>query len=555
MPTLTSQEIKNKLSSSFEGDLEFDTKTLTDHSRDASLFEVTPMLVAYPKNASDVSRLVRFVNENKSIDETLSLTGRSGGTCMSGGSLNTSIIVDFSRHMGKIISVNTEKGIVEPGCFYRDFEKETLKVDRILPSYTASKEICAIGGMVGNNSGGEKTIKYGKTERYVREQKVVFSDGNLYTVKPLAQEELNAKMSQGDFEGSLYKNLYTLINNNYETIRKAKPTVSKNSAGYYLWNVWNKETGLFDLNKLIVGSQGTLGITTEVTLGLVPVQKHTNVLAVFMPGIERLGDIVNDVLPFGPDSLESYDDASMKLAVKFFFDFFKQMGFWNALKLGLRFIPEAWMMLTGGVPKLILLVECSDTSEQAATVKLQAIEKIIHERYGYKTHIGTSDADEAKYWKIRRESFNLLRKHVKGKRTAPFIDDIIVKPPYLPEFLPKIQALLEEEKLVYTIAGHAGDGNFHIIPLMDLNNLFSADIILDLSDKVYALVKEYGGSITAEHNDGIIRTPYLPLMYGDEVVHLFQKTKDIFDPQNIFNPGKKVGGTKDNIRNSIIKKN
>ena len=175
--------------------------------------------------------------------------------------------------------------------------------------------------------------------------------------------------------------------------------------------------------------------------------------------------------------------------------------------------------------------------------------KIAH--YGYPVHITSSSKEAEKYWKIRRESFNLLRKHTKGKKTAPFIDDIIVKPEYLPEFIPKVQKMLDEYKLIYTIAGHPGNGNFHIIPLMDLTSPISADVILDLSKKIYTLVHEYHGSITAEHNDGIIRTPYLLQMYGPEVVKLFVETKNIFDPHNIFNPGKKVGGTFDDIRSSI----
>jgi FAD/FMN-containing dehydrogenase len=170
-------------------------------------------------------------------------------------------------------------------------------------------------------------------------------------------------------------------------------------------------------------------------------------------------------------------------------------------------------------------------------------------------HIARSSEEAEKYWRIRHESFNLLRKHVKGKRTAPFIDDIIVKPEYLPEFLPKIKALLDEYKLDYTVQGHLGNGNFHLIPLMDLNSPFSADLILELSKKVYTLVHEYKGSITAEHNDGIIRTPYLLQQYGESIVGLFQQTKDAFDPKNIFNPGKKVGGTFEDIKKAIRKDN
>ena len=334
----------------------------------------------------------------------------------------------------------------------------------------------------------------------------------------------------------------------------AKPAVSKNSAGYYLWNVYDKTTGTFDLCQLIVGSQGTLGLVTEITFKLIPTQPYSNILVVFLPSLAQVSKLVTEILPFKPDSLETYDDKSMILAVRFFFDFFKQLGVRRALKLGFSFLPETWMMLIGGVPKLILMVEFTGETEASVKEQLIAVEKHIA-HFGYHTHIARSSAEAEKYWRIRHESFNLLRKHTKNKRTAPFIDDIIVKPEHLPEFMPKIKALLDEYKLDYTVQGHLGNGNFHIIPLMDLNSPFSADTILELSKKVYDLVLQYKGSITAEHNDGIIRTPYLLQQFGHPVVELFEKTKDIFDPHNIFNPGKKVRGTFDDIRRAIKKKN
>jgi FAD/FMN-containing dehydrogenase len=153
--------------------------------------------------------------------------------------------------------------LMQPGVFYRDFEAETLKRNRIMPTYTASKNICAVGGMFGNNAGGEKSIKYGKMENFILETRMIFSDGNEYVVKPLNQQELETKMSQGDFEGGIYKSLFDTLDKNYDAIKNAKPKVSKNSAGYYLWNVYDKETGLFDMNRLLVGSQGTLGIMVE----------------------------------------------------------------------------------------------------------------------------------------------------------------------------------------------------------------------------------------------------------------------------------------------------
>ncbi len=544
----------DELKKNFKGEIDELPETLALYSHDASLFEIRPQIVMFPKDASDIKSVIRFVNENKGTHPELSITARSAGTDMSGGAIGSSIILDFTRHMNAIKEVNENVAIVEPGCFYRDLEKATLTKKRIMPAYTASKEICAVGGMVANNSGGEKTIKYGKVENYVERLKVIFPDENEYEVKKLTKSELDAKIAQNDSEGEIYKKLHQLITLNSQQITEAKPDVSKNSAGYYIWNVWDEKSQTFDLCRLIVGSQGTLGIVTEITFKLVPVEPYSNVLAVFMPDITNLSKIVNEVLPYTPDSLESYDDYSMKLAVKFFFDFFKQLGFVGAIKLGLKFIPEVFMMATGGVPKLILLIEFSGKTEKEVADKLHEVqEKIRH--FGYKMRIASDSKEAEKYWRIRRESFNMLRKHVHSKRTAPFIDDVVVKPEFLPEFLPRLQKLIDEYKLVYTIAGHAGNGNFHIIPLMDLKNSFSADTILNLSKKVYDLVHEFHGSITAEHNDGIIRTPYLTQMYGEPIVALFKQTKEIFDPHYILNPGKKVGGTFEDIRNYIKKDN
>ena len=415
--------IFDTLKSSFKGDIDYSEKTLFTYSRDASLFEIKPKVVLFPKDTVDVQAVVKFVNENRKNDPTLSITARSAGTDMSGGAINASIILDFTRYMNEIIEITSEYGIVQPGCYYRNFEKETLKNKAIMPTYTASREICAVGGMVANNSGGEKSLKYGKTENYINSLKVVFTDGNEYVVKPITESELQEKISQNNFEGEIYKKIYEIIIKNYDIITKAKPNVSKNSSGYYLWNVYDKTTGIFDLCRLIVGSQGTLGIVTEINFKLVPIKPYSNILAVFMPEISHVSELVNEILPYGPESLESYDDYSMKLAVKFFFDFFAQMGFWKTIRLGFQFIPDALLIVTGGrIPKLILMVEFNGNSEKEIHEKLVEVKnKIKH--FGYKVHIAKSPAEAEKYWKIRHESFNLLRKHVHGKRTAPFIDE------------------------------------------------------------------------------------------------------------------------------------
>ncbi len=551
--------LKKEIAGKIEGECFDDAKTLDAYSRDASFLEVKPRLVVFPKNRADLQALVRFVNENRVNDPTLSITMRAAGSCMSGGSLNESIIADVSKHFGGILGfedMHTTGGgggtngltggsvRVLPGTFYRDLEPKTLEKDLILPCFTASKNLCALGGMIANNSAGEKTLRYGRMEDFVQELRVIFSDGNEYLVKPLTRRELDTKMLQGDFEGNLYKNLFELIVQNQEKILTAKPHVSKNSAGYYLWNVWDEHAGIFDLTKLIVGSQGTLGIVTEAKIRLVPVEKYSKLFLVFMRDLKNLGNLVEEILPLKPETVESYDDSTMKLAIRFLPEMLKTMKTSSFFKSMFSFIPEVLMMLTGGIPKLIVLVEFSGNDEKQIVDKMKELRaKIAH--FKFKMRESKSMSESEKYWTIRRESFNLLFKHVRGMRTAPFIDDVVVRPEFLPEFLPKMRAILDRHKLVYTIAGHAGNGNFHIIPLMDMTKKENHDLIPVVSEEIFDLVKSYDGSFTGEHNDGIIRTPYLEKMFGTEIVALFARTKDIFDPRNIFNPGKKVGGTVD----------
>ncbi len=557
--------LKTFLATGFKGDIDDSAAELTTMSHDASLLEVRPKIVLFPKDSADIQTVVKFVHENKSKYPDLSITARSAGTDMSGGPLNDSIILDVSRYMQGILnlaktpSVTVVQGneisgtaTILPGTFYRDFEPEAAKLGLLLPCYTASKNLNTLGGMVANNSAGEKTLRYGKMENFIDSLKVVFADGREYIVKALSKSELDAKIAQNDFEASVYKKIWDIASTNSKALAFAKPKVSKNSAGYYLWNVWNPATETFDLTRLIVGSQGTLGIVTEATIRLVAIKPISKLFVVFMPSLDHLGEIVRDIVAFKPESFESYDDSTMALAVKFLPSMLHTMKLHNFTSLLWSFRPEAWMMLSGGFPKLVLLVEfCGDDEKAIEKTEIALQAKIAH--YGFKMRRAKDGIDSEKYWTIRRESFNLLRQHVKGRRTAPFVDDIIVPPDTMPDFLPKMRAILDKYKLLYTIAGHAGDGNFHIIPLMDMKDPANAKAIAEVSDLVYDLVLSYGGSITAEHNDGIIRTPYLIKQYGPEIIALFQQAKDAFDAQNIFNPGKKVGGTKEYMMAHLAK--
>lgn len=551
---MTYTDIKTALTSAIKGEITDDTEALKGVSRDTSLFTRTPALVAYPQNAADVSAIVKEVGRARSAGAAVSLAARSGGTDMSGGPLTTGVVISFTKHMNHMGDIGDDYAITEPGVYYRDFEKATLEAKGlILPSYPASREIAAMGGIVANNSGGERTLEYGKTEKYVEELDVVLSDGSQTTFKALNPEELEDKKKLETLEGNIYRTMDELLAKNAALIEAKRPKVSKNSAGYALWSVRDPKTGSFNLAKLICGSQGTLALWTKAKLTLVKPKEHRAMLVVFLQNLDILPEIVNRVLPQNPESFESYDDHTFTLAVKFMPQMLAQMGLVRAARLGIDFIPEAAMVATGGVPKLILMAEFAEDTIEEADRRAKAAQDALA-GLDVQTKIEKNEKESEKYWIVRRESFNLLRKNLHGLVSSPFIDDFVVPPSSYPTFLPKLNALLDEYKdnMIYTVAGHIGNGNIHIIPLMDLTKPENRQVILDLAPRVYEMVIAAGGTTTGEHNDGIIRTPYLPMLYGPEMIALFEQTKKVFDPLNILNPGKKVDGTFEDIKRDMI---
>ncbi|MCB9809027.1 FAD-binding oxidoreductase [Candidatus Nomurabacteria bacterium] len=573
------------LQEKLKGDIEYTDEVLQKYSTDWSLFKIMPSAVVYPKDTEDIKALVAWVRQHlesgKWKEGQLSITARAAGTDMTGGPLNHGIIMDVTRYLSGVLEVSRTneypnqtsfwghdyriagQATVLPGTFYRDFEPATLAHNLVLPCYPASKALCAVGGMVANNGAGEKSLKYGQNKDFVQELKVVLADGNEYIIKPLSKKELEEKIKQKDFEGNIYKEIWNLVRDNYELIQSKKPQTSKNSSGYFLWDVIQADSldafvqgkGYFDMTKLFVGAQGTTGLITEITYKLVEVEKESDLLVVFVDDLDTVPELVEKLMQSDLEMLEMYDDQTFKTGIAFFKDFIKDKGFFGAIKYALRFLPEVWMIVTRWkIPKLIVLAEFVSNDEEGLHIEMQ--EAFDHiKSLGMRMRQVRHKHGEERFWDFRHDSFKLLTEHTlatrtsgDGTRTAPFIDDIAINPEYLPEYLPKLIDILVEYDLNYTIAGHLGNGNFHVVPLMDMNQQQNRDKIFEVSDRVYDLALSYGASLTAEHNDGIVRTPYIQKMFGSSMTALFAKVKRIFDPNNIFNPGKKVGMTKEDMR-------
>ncbi len=527
--------IKGEIKKLIKGEVADDAQTLTTYSKDASIFEIQPTVVVFPKDVDDIKNLIQYVNKNPG----LSLTPRAAGTDMTGAAIGESIVLDMKKYFNNLIQVSEESTIVQPGMFYKDFEAETLKKGLLLPTYPASREICTIGGMILNNAGGELELTYGPINKYLKSLRVVLADGNEYIFKGLNKSQLDKKIAQKDFEGNIYSEVYDLIMENEELVKKAKPQTSKNSTGYDLWEIWDGQN--FDLSKLIIGSQGTLGIVTEAQFSLIKPKAHQVLLVAPLPDFLELDKVVQTILQYKPESFECYDDQTLKLALDHAWDMAANFKHSNRLSAFIDLVSEK---MRGKLPNLILLANFTSDSKNEALEQAKKAKNAL-QGFNLTAEIKEKEQEQEKYWIIRHKSFGLLMKYSGNKKASSFIDDIIVNPEHLPQFLPRLNDIISpyKNKMVYTLAGHIGDGNFHIIPLMDLSREDVREIIPELMEKVFKLVFEYKGSMSGEHNDGLIRGPYLPEMYGSEVYQLFKKVKQIFDPKNIFNPHKKVDAT------------
>ena len=535
---IMNDDVASKLRSILLGGVYTHKQKLAEVSRDASIYELTPEIVVQPKNGRDIEKLVKYVATNKALKPSLSITARSAGTDMSGGSLSSSILIEMTPHFQQVNSLTGNILNVQPGAYMRNIDPLLETSGLQLGCVPASRAWCTIGGIVANNAGGEQSLRYGNAERWVREMDVVLADGNTYTIKPLSKKQLDTKMRENSYIGNIYKRVYELIEANYDIIKNARPKVNKNSAGYNLWSVWDRETGIFDLTRLFSGSQGTLGIITNLSIEAVPKAPHTGLLLVYVPSINKLGDIIETVLSHNPSAFEGFDDITFNLGIRYFNTFRKQLGTKEYLK------QQGWLLkevakFKGHIPNILLMVEFEGDSTKEVLQKINNL-KVSLAKYKLKVDIEGDEQKSAPFWQIRRAALGLLRNQIKGKYASPFIDDMSVPTKHLNKFIPELRKVIRKYSLPATIQGHFGDGNFHIIPLMDIAGTKDQAKLEPIMRELIPIVLKYGGTMAGEHNDGLVRGPWLPALFGQTMYEIFRDTKEIFDPMYIFNPNKKT---------------
>lgn len=493
-------------------------------STDASVLTIPPAIITYPRSTADVRKTARFCWQLAEKGHRLPITARGRGTDLAGAAIGKGLIMVFPAHMNKLLELDSKQKLVrlQPGTTFRSLQDTLHTHGLFLPPFPASYDYSSVGGAIANNSAGEKSLKYGAMRRYVRNLEVVLANGDLIQTSRLHKRELNRKKGLPGFEGEIYRQVDGIISDNWDAIQaytREHGQVSKNASGLALAEV-KRADGSFDLTPLIVGSQGTLGIVTEAIIALEPYSPAKTLLLVECHDLNTAEEAMQKLLPLEPSALEMVDSNLLAYLQK------------HNPSLLAGVIKEPF-------PDVVLLAEFDDRKQRA---KAKKAERLLRGLTG--SVRASSDFEEQDVlWSIRHAAAIVMTYNEGNKAAVPVIEDGIVPPEKFKLLLSGLYAILKKYHLEIAVWGHAGDANLHVQPIMDLTQLGDRQKIFKLMEEYHKLIIKLGGSISAEHNDGRLRAPYLVDQHGQAMYDMFVAVKKAFDPHDILNPGVKFGTT------------
>ena len=504
----------------FKGEIHRDGNLLLEHARDASVFKVMPSAVMFPKDVKDIIQAIKIVRKEKRKNPEVSLSVRAGGTCMSGGSLNTGYMLNLTKYMNKVeIDPVKRTATVEMGAYFRDIESAAAKHGLMFAPYTSSHLICGIGGMIGNNASGEKSIRYGATIDNVLSLEVVLADGTMIQTGI-------GKIMNLDYEKDV--ELYKLFKQYGEKLKEAIGDVPKTASGYRLERVVSKN--MFDMTPIFIGAQGTLGIVTKAVLKLDPLPAFTRLLLISIDSIHDMPFILQTVMKHNPEGVETFDINTYERAKL-------HMPADTAL------IAHAVHQTTGSI---ILAQFAEKTQEETDAQAKTCMQELTSHKISFE-YVDNPEVAAAA-WRIRRVGYSVMRDYNEaGFKAVPCIEDIIVPIAHFDIFIEELVQVMKRHSIQYGYHGHIGDGALRIIPVFNFNDPEVANKIISFTRDVFKVVKKVKGNMSADHSDGIIRSPFLKEFYGAELYEAFVKIKELFDPEGIFNPHKKVDGREEHI--------
>lgn len=507
--------------------------TSTDARRyfatDGSVLQIAPALVVYPRSENDVRKAARFSWQLAERGRVIPITARGAGTDQTGAAIGSGIMLVFPAHMNRILELDTKSNnvTVEPGINYGKLQQTLQTHGRYLPCYPPEAEYCTIGGAIANNASGEKSFKYGDTRVFVQGLRVVLANGEVIETGRLSKREFSKKLGLATFEGEIYRSIDTLIEENHDLIDKMVRNVTLNSAGYDLADIKRKD-GSFDLTPLLVGSQGTLAITTEAVLNTEAYSPQNTLLMAQFDSLEHTQQAILELREMSdqPSSIEIVDENVLQ----------------QIQDLNPNQLKET---VKAPFPAITMLVEF-DADEKHAKKIVKKAEKIF-DKYAVSSQVATDPEQQQNLWKVRQSTSYLLAHNEGLVKSVPLVD-AAVAPDRLKEYLEGLYVLLEANNIKPAVWGHAGDGNLVLQPRLNLGQVGDRQKAFRFMADYHKLVLSLGGTIAATSGEGRLRAPYLESMYGTEIYQLMQKVKNIFDPYGTLNPGVKFGTSMDDLK-------
>ncbi len=494
-------DLLDELKFSFKGEVSNESWIKDYYSVDSSNHRILPELVCFPKDEDDIK-----ISLDSAIKNGLSISCRGAGTSLLGQSLSNGIVLDFTKYMNKILDLDLQSNCVDvqPGIVKGLLDKELRKHNKFLPPNPASSNYCTIGGMVSNNSSGPYGLGYGSILGYLQYIDFIYSDGK----KGFAQNGL--------CDDRLNKFLQPLFSI-HDEISSMYPDVSKNSCGYRLDSIF---TPTFNPQNLFAASEGTLAIITSLKLKIIDLPIFRSLYMVYFSSVQKACMYTSKILSTRPAALELLDSPVMDSSIKSI----------TASNNGCLLFIEYFYQHQGEINSISKLLKSAVYSEGKVVEQAHDLDSINN------------------LWGSRRNALNMAIKYTVGNR-KPFtiFEDTAVSIDHIYEYVTDVLALYNKYNLSYVIYGHLGNGNLHTRPLItdssssdDLLNLTQTKMLHDITNSIFKKVKEYRGTITAEHGDGISRTPYIKNVYNSFILSYFKYIKKSFDPSNILNPGKIV---------------
>lgn len=524
-PAPRANELADDLEVRIEGSVRADSYTRHLFATDASLYRELPVAVVFPKTADDIVETVTVCHERG-----VPILPRGGGTSLAGQTVNEAVVIDCSRYLNQLLDIDTkgQRVRVQPGIVLGELN-EALKPSglRFAPD-PAWGNHSTIGGAIGNNSSGAHSLVYGSTVDHVNELEVVFADGTQATLGPMQPDTIR---NRGDPEGDAYQRLLAeasrLLDEEREILKRADLPLHRNSAGYNLGALCDRDNeGRINLARLIVGSEGTLGVITEAVLDVVePPAEVGAILLSYRDHLEAMRD-VDAILETDPAAVETLDEPILEVA---------------------RDHPtfEEVANLPHEDAAGILLVEYFGETETAVRAKLETISDDFGPGHGtsLEARLATDAAETERFWNLRKSSLPLLLSKTGDEKHIAFVEDAAVPPEHIAEFVAGFHEILAEHDTSASFYGHAGASVLHVRPLIDTVAPAGRETMRSIADAVFELAMSFGGTVSGEHGDGRVRTEYLHRQYGEDVIDSFHALKHAVDPEGLLNPGPIIGPT------------